>query len=144
MSSVERFVFDTSTLVGAALRLQSVPREAFRVALSQGLLCACAATLAELEEVLGREKLSRYQTPEYRAGFVRNYRSVVRLFPVMEAEERELVFPCRDPKDNKFLSLAQHCRASLIVSSDMDLLVLHPWQGIPILTPAQFLVRSPS
>ena len=143
MSSVERFVFDTSTLVGAALRPQSVPREAFRVALSRGLFCACAETLAELEEVLAREKLARYQSPEYRAGFVRDYRSVVREFPVLEAEERELVFPCRDPKDNKFLALARRCRASLIVSSDMDLLILHPWQGIPILTPAQFLAPSP-
>jgi putative PIN family toxin of toxin-antitoxin system len=142
MSSVERFVFDTSTLVGAALRLQSVPREAFRVALSRGRLCACATTLAELEDVLAREKLARYQTPEYRAGFVRDYRSVVQEFPVSDAEDREVVLPCRDLKDNKFLALAQRCGASLIVSSDKDLLVLHPWQGIPILTPVQFLARS--
>jgi len=38
-----------------------------------------------------------------------------------------------------FDTLAHHCGAALIVSSDKDLLVLHPWQGIPILTPAQCL-----
>jgi len=47
--------------------------------------------------------------------------------------------PCRDPKDNQFLALCQACAATVLVSSDADLLVLHPWHGIPILTPATFL-----
>ena len=30
---------------------------------------------------------------------------------------------------------------TLIISSDQDLLVLNPWRGIPILTPAQFVAQ---
>jgi putative PIN family toxin of toxin-antitoxin system len=132
MSSAERFVFDTSTLIGAALSLHSVPRQVFRLALSRGVLCASAATLAELEEVLAREKLARYQSLEHRIGFARHYRSVALEVTALEVQEQVLIPPCRDPKDNKFLALARYCRATLIVASDKDLLVLHPWQGIPI------------
>ncbi|MDX9886661.1 hypothetical protein [Thauera sp.] len=31
--------------------------------------------------------------------------------------------------------------AAAIISGDKDLLVLNPWHGIPILTPAAFIVR---
>jgi hypothetical protein len=51
MIRARRFVFDASTLLGAVLRPRSVPRQAFRAALSQGVLCASPATLAELERV---------------------------------------------------------------------------------------------
>ncbi|MDP1656717.1 MAG: putative toxin-antitoxin system toxin component, PIN family [Hylemonella sp.] len=56
-----------------------------------------------------------------------------------EAIELNLAPPCRDPKDNMFLALVQACDADALISSDADLLVLHPWQGVPILTPAAFL-----
>ena len=46
---------------------------------------------------------------------------------------------CRDPKDNKFLELAVSAEATHIVTGDDDLLVLHPFQGIAIVTPAAFL-----
>ena len=49
--------------------------------------------------------------------------------------------PCRDSRDNKFLALALIADADAIVSSDEDLLTLHPWRGIPILTPTQFLAE---
>lgn len=46
---------------------------------------------------------------------------------------------CRDAKDNKYLELALAAQADAIISGDEDLLVLHPWRGIPILRPAEFL-----
>jgi predicted nucleic acid-binding protein len=45
----------------------------------------------------------------------------------------------RDPKDDKFLALALVAEADVLVSSDKDLLVLHPWRGIGIVTPAEFV-----
>jgi predicted nucleic acid-binding protein len=55
-------ILDTSTLVGAILLPRSVPRQAFMQALACGTLCASAATLAELEQVLLRKKFDRYTT----------------------------------------------------------------------------------
>ena len=138
-SLAERVVLDTSTLIGALLLPRSVPRQAFMQALASGTLCASSATLTELERVLSRKEFDRYLDRESRLDFFRRYRNQVLLFPVTDAEEAGLPQPCRDPGDNKFLALAAHCSADVLVSSDEDLLALHPWQGIPILTPAQFL-----
>ena len=46
---------------------------------------------------------------------------------------------CRDPKDNKYLELALTAGAETIVSGDDDLLILHPWRGVRILQPADYL-----
>ncbi len=139
MSLAERVVLDTSTLVGAILLPRSVPRQAFMQALARATLCASPATLEELERVLLRRKFDRYLDRDSRLDFFQRYRNQVLLFPVTEAAESALSQACRDPRDNKFLALAAHCSANVLVSSDDDLLALNPWQGIPILTPAQFL-----
>ena len=46
---------------------------------------------------------------------------------------------CRDPKDNVVLEVAVAGEADYIVTGDDDLLVLHPFEGIPIVGPAEFL-----
>ena len=51
----------------------------------------------------------------------------------------ERVTACRDPKDDKFLEIAVAGEADVIVSGDQDLLVLHPFAGIPIVPPNAFL-----
>lgn len=48
---------------------------------------------------------------------------------------------CRDSKDDKLLEVAIEGQADLVVTGDEDLLVLNPFQGIPILTSAEFLKR---
>ena len=53
-----------------------------------------------------------------------------------------MVRECRDPKDDKFLELALDGQADLLVTGDEDLLALHPWRGIPILSPANYLART--
>jgi predicted nucleic acid-binding protein len=56
-------------------------------------------------------------------------------------EPNEPVQECRDPKDDKYLALAAAGGADVIVSSDArHLLSMHPWRGIPILSPADFLI----
>jgi predicted nucleic acid-binding protein len=50
----------------------------------------------------------------------------------------ERIAACRDPTDDMFLELAVNGRADMIVTGDLDLLVLHPFRGIPIITPLAF------
>jgi uncharacterized protein len=139
MSFVKRIVIDTSTLVGALLKPQSIPRQAFNHALTVATVCVSPETLAELESVLLRDKFDRYLDRESRQAFIDHYRAASALFPVTVDEEQALNPPCRDLRDNKFLALALHCSAQFLISSDDDLLVLHPWHKIAILSPAQFL-----
>jgi putative PIN family toxin of toxin-antitoxin system len=46
---------------------------------------------------------------------------------------------CRDPKDDMLLEAAVAGEAEVIVTGDNDLLVLHPFEGIRIVGPAEFL-----
>lgn len=141
MSDSWRVVFDTSTLVGAALRVESQPHRALAHALQEGEVCVSSATLAELDQVLMRPKFDRYQPTETRREFAALLRRRAALFVVSETQLSSVNPACRDPKDNQFLALLQACAADVLVSSDADLLVLHPWHGVPILTPAAFLEK---
>lgn len=142
MSGFHRVMFDTSTLVSAALRVGSTPHKALAQVLSRGEVCASTSTLFELEQVLMRPKFDPYQPANVRSAFVTPVRKHVALFAVSAADESKVVPPCRDPKDNQFLALALACEADALVSTDADLLVLHPWRGIPIVTPAAFLLLT--
>jgi predicted nucleic acid-binding protein len=52
-----------------------------------------------------------------------------------------IITDCRDAADNKFLELAVDGCASAIVSGDADLLILHPFREIPILSARDYLSR---
>jgi putative PIN family toxin of toxin-antitoxin system len=123
------------------MRVGSVPHRALMHALEVGEVCASASTLAELEIVLRRDKFDRYLSATLRAEFADIMRRRASLFEVSEADMVNLNPSCRDPKDNQFLALVHACDADVLVSSDADLLVLSPWQGVPILTPAAYLVE---
>lgn len=89
--------------------------------------------------MLHRDRLSRYVDAVTRDRFLSMYKASVEWVEVSQSYLTAHEPQCRDPRDNVFLALAQAANADIIVSSDQDLLALHPWRGIPILTPAQFL-----
>jgi putative PIN family toxin of toxin-antitoxin system len=134
-----RVVFDTSTLVSAALRPDSIPYQALHGALRFCEVCASQETLAELKKVMGRAKFRRYLSDELRQEFVAMLESHARLYAVREEECFAELVRCRDAKDDKFLALAFAAEADLIVSSDEDLLVLDPWGEVRILGAGGFL-----
>ena len=134
MATKPRFVFDTNAIVSAALLRQSVTRQALDKALEEGELLVSRATVEELNDVLRREAFERYVSEDERIQFLT---ALVREAILIDVTET--MTECRDPKDNKFLELAVAGRASCIVSGDDDLLVLHPFRGIPVLTPRTFL-----
>lgn len=138
----KRIVLDTSTLISAVLRQNSIPRQVLIKALSEGELCASPATLAELEDVIARDKFDRYLDLNARLDFVATYRDKVRLFQVSKDDEAALDIPCRDPRDNKFLALAIACSADVLVSSDEDLLTLNPYGSILVFAPKAYLANS--
>jgi uncharacterized protein len=56
-------------------------------------------------------------------------------------EPAQKIADCRDAKDNCYLELALAAGALAIVSSDEDLLALHPLRGIRVLRPTQFVAE---
>ena len=137
MTSDLRVVFDTSVIVSAVLLPRSIPRRAFDQAQDEGKVLISEGTVDELNTVLRRDRFERYVTAVQRLEF---------LAELVEKAEwvhvTEVVFECRDPKDNKFLELAVSGRATHLISGDKDLLVLHPFRGIQIVTPQVFLTRD--
>jgi putative PIN family toxin of toxin-antitoxin system len=89
----------------------------------------------EYREVIFRPKFDRSVSVERR-----NRILDIVLLTARRIEPTEIVRECRDPKDDKYLALAAAGGADVIVSSDLrHLLSMHPWRGIPILSPADFL-----
>jgi putative PIN family toxin of toxin-antitoxin system len=121
--------------VSAAIRPSSIPALALEKALLQFEVCVSGKTLVELETVLLRPKFDRYAKPELRQDFIAGLRRHTTMISVDLS-----VTDCPDPKDNKFLALAEVAMAELIIASDPHLTNMHPWRGIPIMPPAAFLV----
>ncbi|WP_448274177.1 putative toxin-antitoxin system toxin component, PIN family [Nostoc sp. DSM 114160] len=95
--------------------------------------------LLELETTLKRDKFQlRLQQRGYT---VEDLISVVKGLsndcPTVSVDAPQL----RDPKDNLVLAAAVAANAEAIVTGDLDLLVLIEFNGIPILTPQDFLSR---
>jgi putative PIN family toxin of toxin-antitoxin system len=90
----------------------------------------------ELADVLARPKFDRYISLADRQQFLRLLGRVAEFVPIVYP-----VRECRDPKDDKFLEVALNGKADLILTGDTDLLALHPWQGIVILSPARYVKR---
>ncbi|ETX04991.1 putative toxin-antitoxin system toxin component, PIN family [Candidatus Entotheonella palauensis] len=134
MSENVRHVFDTNTLVSAVLFEHSNPGQALRRALGRGRVLLSASTLEELAEVLQREKFERYVTAAEREAFL-----IAFVERALFIEPTEEIRACRDAKDDKFLELAVSGKASYIISGDADLLVMHPFRRISIVTATAFL-----
>jgi putative PIN family toxin of toxin-antitoxin system len=64
-----------------------------------------------------------------REEFVALMRDRARFFQGLDDVQVDLSPSCRDPKDNKFLSLAFAAEADAVVSSDKDLQVMHRGAG---------------
>lgn len=127
-------VFDASTLVSATFRRRTAPAQAVRHPFQSNRIAVSSRTLAELLDVLYRPGIARLVRAELRAELLGQLHGNGSLF-----DPAVTVTDCRDPKDNKYLELALASAASIIVSSDADLLMLHPWRGVRVLRPAEYL-----
>jgi putative PIN family toxin of toxin-antitoxin system len=134
MRTRQRIVVDTNALVSRLLLPSSVPGQAVRKAVDDGILLVSDATMNELADVLARPKFDRYISLEDRQQFLRLLGRLAEFVPMVYP-----VHACRDPRDDKFLEVALNGKAELILTGDADLLALNPWQGIAIVAPADYL-----
>ena len=130
MKKSERFVIDTNVLVSAAIFPSSVPGQALDKAVRSGKLLISSATFLELEKTLKKKKLKKYLSLTSINNFLEKLERLTE--PTDTLPELAV---CRDPKDDKSLALALGGKASCIITGDEDLLVLHPFKGIPIIAP---------
>lgn len=129
-----RWVFDTNVLMGRLLNPGGLPARAVDAGLDVGVMLLSDATYAELANVLMRPKFDPYLTGQDRARLLDAAATVSRRISISRT-----VRACRDARDDKFLEVALSGRAHALVSGDSDLLALHPYLGLPIVKPRDFL-----
>jgi len=133
---VEFFIFDTNTLVSAVFNENSTPGIALKKARILGTLLVSDEIIAEYLTVFSRDKFNKWLSLKTRIDFIENI--ITTALPIQVFEK---VVVCRDANDDKYLSLAKASQADCIISGDQDLLVLNPFENIPILNAADFLER---
>jgi putative PIN family toxin of toxin-antitoxin system len=129
-----RIVIDTNVYVSRALRTASIPGQAVDKVWLEDIPLLSTPAWVELQVVLWRAKFVPYIQPGTLAPYLEKVRSIATFVPI-SSRIRE----CRDPSDDKFLELAVDGRADVILTGDQDLLELHPFRGVAILTPQAYL-----
>jgi putative PIN family toxin of toxin-antitoxin system len=135
----ERLVFDCNVLISAALVETGTAAKALDTAYADHLLLFSEPTFDELVTRLARPKFRRYLRDASRVAILDTLATVAEWIDIACQPQG-----CRDPSDDKYLETALLGAADAIVSGDRDLLVMHPFEGIPILTPAAWLAKSRS
>ena len=132
----ERVVIDTNVFISGLLSSTSVPAKVVDRAVSHHQVLVSRDTLRELMEKLLASKFDRYISRRHREALLDRLAPNVELVEIVQP-----VRACRDPKDDKFLEVTVNGEADVLVSGDQDLLVLHPFRGTDIVTPADYLGR---
>jgi putative PIN family toxin of toxin-antitoxin system len=134
-----RIVADTNTVLSGLL-WQGPPRRLLDLARQRTVtLCTSPTLLAELAEVIGRDKFVKrvHAATLSAAELVQDYERLAEI-----VEPQPLSAPTsRDSDDDHVLACALAAQADLIVSGDRDLLTLHEYQGMPILSTTATLAR---
>lgn len=132
-----RIVLDTNTLVSALLSPKGPPRRLLDDARAQAFeLCSSPVLMAELLDVVSREKFARRFT---QAGLTPlGIVGEIRRLATMAAPASVPRVVAEDADDDHVLACALAGNADLIVSGDKHLLGLGgTYQGIRIVTPAE-------
>ena len=132
--SKSRIVLDSNVILSAALFRQSTPRQALDKASVSGQILISNQILGELQDVFSRPKFDKYSSKQVRNEFLNDFLTVVENVEIVQK-----IAACRDRKDDKFLELAVNGNANYIITGDQDLLVLHPFQNIAIISVSDYL-----
>jgi uncharacterized protein len=132
--SLLHVVVDTNVLISGLLKPSSVPGQAYAKARDSAQLVLNLSLLHEIQSVMLRPKFDRYATRQARELYLEQLRESAIVAPTIIT-----VAACRDPRDNHVLEAAVNGPAEIVVTGDQDLLVLHPFHDIRILTPTDYL-----
>ena len=136
-SQPRRAVIDTNVYISSFLRFNSIPSRAVLKAEWEAEILVSDAVLAEYFLIFRNPKFDKYVRREDRELALRHIQTLATVVEIPSP-----IRACRDPKDDKFLEVAVHGQADAILTGDADLLALHPFRGIAILSPADYLAME--
>lgn len=127
-------VIDTNILVSFAIRPNPNFEKIFDYVAIHGVYLISEDTIAELFDVLSRDKFRKYLPLDQSLDYIEWYSGVSEQVMITEN-----VIACLDPKNDKFLSLAVSGKADCIIAGDHHLLDMVKFREIPIYRPADFV-----
>lgn len=134
-----RIVLDTNVVVSALL-WGGTPFKLFQAAANGDIiLYTSPALLAELSEILTRKHLADRLAKQQSS-----LDQILRLYEKLTVSVTPPTVPRvvpNDADDDQVIAAALAARASIITTGDTDLLILHPFQEIKILTAADTLTQ---
>lgn len=132
-------VLDASAFISALIKPDSIPERALlRAVQESNRLLLSEEVEHEYRTVIARPKFDRLVSIERRNRMFNDLLGLAtRVMAVKPVSE------CSDTKDDKYLALAASGQADVIVSGDVrHLLSMHPWRGISILSPTDFMTLA--
>lgn len=134
-----RIVFDTATLLSAALRSSSPPARAFSLALSTGVVCSSEPALDQLASVLSRRTLDRYMSRRARTEFVNLLRRRAWLCPATSPAKPKAKSSCHAQAIKTLIAFAAAAEADALVTGIPIPHSRSSRRSLPILTPEEFV-----
>ena len=130
-----RIVIDTNLWISALIS-KSLHKRIGQIVSNQDITILGSSTLLEeVKAVSQRPKIQKYTNIEQVSNLLHLLSNRVELLiPVSNIEI------CRDPNDNFLIALCLDGNADFLLSGDKDLLVLHSYQGVQILSISDFEV----
>lgn len=133
-----RVVLDTNVVISGVF-FGGVPGRILSAWAAQSFTLALSPGILEEYRRVGKALERKY--PEAAATFEPVLTLITRHAIVVDAPP--IANPVSDdPDDDKFLAAALAANAPLIVSGDIDLLLVSGWRDITVLTPRQFVDRQ--
>jgi putative PIN family toxin of toxin-antitoxin system len=129
-------VVDTDVLISAALT-KGAPFRILEHLINNNTLIFSKETISELSSRITQSKFDKYVSSEDREAYVNNLILSADLVII-----DNLIQGCRDRDDDKFLETAVKGDARFIISGDQDLLTMHRFEGIDIVTVQEFAVYT--
>ena len=129
-------VVDTNVLISAALT-KGAPFRVVEHLIKNNALIFSKETISELSSRIIQPKFDKYVSAEDREAYVNNLILSADLVII-----DNLIQGCRGRDDDKFLETAVKGDARFIISGDQDLLTIHRFEGIDIVTVQEFAVYT--
>ncbi len=130
-------VVDTNVLISAALTTKGAPFRVVEHLIQNNALIFSKETISELSSRVTQPKYDKYVSAEDREAYVNNLILSADLVII-----DNLIQGCKDRDDDKFLETAAKGDAQFIISGDQDLLTMHRFEGIDIVTVQEFAVYT--
>ncbi|MBC8383837.1 MAG: putative toxin-antitoxin system toxin component, PIN family [Candidatus Cloacimonetes bacterium] len=126
-----KIILDSNVII-SALTTQGLSSRVLDLCIDKHLIFTSSWILDEVTRILS----NKFKIESNKLTRIRNFLQSATL--TIEQKGKKPAH-CRDEDDNNILHLAKHVHANLIITGDVDLLIMKTYEDIKIITPRQFM-----